>query len=233
MVKRSLLPGQPLSPAIPEVRRGPSRFLQVASDRSRGSQHPLRMPPLSPLAPSLSPQPLTRRRLLPGPAANHVAPQATSADISPLLAQDCLTRLCLITLRSTLDPGLLRTAMQLRCQSEVAGLRTMAPASMPWTAVQGLCQRFARNYATRDLTTPHDTTPDSASHLRGCVGTCGAVRRCEPPAHRWHARGQGFKSPQLHSHEPAGQMAFAPKSTSLAVLSARGWGMVGGQHPSR
>jgi hypothetical protein len=30
--------------------------------------------------------------------------------------------------------------MQLRCQSEVAGLRTMAPASMPWTAVQGLAR---------------------------------------------------------------------------------------------
>jgi hypothetical protein len=35
--------------------------------------------------------------------------------------------------------------MQLRCQSEVARLRTMAPASMPWTAVQGLardCQKL-------------------------------------------------------------------------------------------
>jgi hypothetical protein len=30
--------------------------------------------------------------------------------------------------------------MQLRCQSEVAGLRTMAPASLPWTAVQGLAR---------------------------------------------------------------------------------------------
>jgi hypothetical protein len=59
----------------------------------------------------------------------------------------------------------------------------------------GCCQRFARNYATRSLTPPHDPTLGSAAHLRGCVGTRGAARRCEPSAHRWHARGQGFKSP--------------------------------------
>jgi hypothetical protein len=38
----------------------------------------------------------------------------------------------------------------------------MAPASMPWTAVQGPCQRFARNCATRSLASPHtqlSTTP--------------------------------------------------------------------------
>jgi hypothetical protein len=52
------------------------------------------------------------------------------------------------------------------------------------------CQRFARNYATRSLNPPHDTTPDSASHLRGCVGTCGTARRCEPPEHQWHVGAQ-------------------------------------------
>jgi hypothetical protein len=63
MVKRSFLPGQPLSPAIPEVRRGPSRFLQVTSDRSRGSQTPLFG--CRPCRPWLRPSahPLTRRRL--------------------------------------------------------------------------------------------------------------------------------------------------------------------------
>jgi hypothetical protein len=35
----------------------------------------------------------------------------------------------------------------------------------------GPCQRFARNYATRDLTSPHNPTLGSASHLRGYVGT--------------------------------------------------------------
>src|SRR5215211_864035 len=74
----------------------------------------------------------------------------------------------------------------------------MAPASMPWTAVQGPCQRFARNYATRNLAPPHTPILGSAFHLGGCVAAGGSARRRELPAHRWHARGQGFKSPQLH-----------------------------------
>jgi hypothetical protein len=35
----------------------------------------------------------------------------------------------------------------------------------------GPCQKVARNYASRLLTTPHDATLGSSSHLRGCVGT--------------------------------------------------------------
>ena len=35
---------------------------------------------------------------------------------------------------------------------------------------RGPCQRFARNCATRNLTSPHDPTLDSAFHLLGCVG---------------------------------------------------------------
>jgi hypothetical protein len=62
----------------------------------------------------------------------------------------------------------------------------------------GSCQRFARNCATRNLTPLHDPALGTASHLRCCKGTKGPARRCELPAHRWHARGQGFKSPQLH-----------------------------------
>jgi hypothetical protein len=47
------------------------------------------------------------------------------------------------------------------------------------------CQKFARNRATHDSTTPYPTTLNSArSPLRLC-GTRGPVRRCEPPAHRW------------------------------------------------
>jgi hypothetical protein len=112
MVKRSFLPGQPLSPAIPEVRRGPSRFLQVTSDRSRGSQTPSSDTAL--VARGSVPQPPPTHKTAPSTwtCSNHAAPQATSAVISPLLAQDCLTRLCLITLRSTLDPILLRTAVR-------------------------------------------------------------------------------------------------------------------------
>jgi hypothetical protein len=62
----------------------------------------------------------------------------------------------------------------------------------------GPCQRFARNCATRNLTSPHDPTLGSASHLLGCVDRRGGAWRREPPEHQWHARGQGFKSPQLH-----------------------------------
>jgi hypothetical protein len=37
------------------------------------------------------------------------------------------------------------------------------------------CQRFARNRATRNLTSPHDPTLGNAVNLRGCVGEAGAV----------------------------------------------------------
>jgi hypothetical protein len=39
---------------------------------------------------------------------------------------------------------------------ETAGM--MAPTLLPKTAMQGPCQRFARNCATRSLTSPHDPT---------------------------------------------------------------------------
>jgi hypothetical protein len=67
----------------------------------------------------------------------------------------------------------------------------------------GPCQKFARNYATRNLAPPHNAALDSALHLRRCVGTKGGAWHCEPPAHQWHARGQGFKSPQLHRRSEA------------------------------
>jgi hypothetical protein len=170
MVKRSLNPGQPLSPAIPEVRRGPSRFLQ-----------------------------------------------ATSAVISPLLAQHCLTRLCLITLRGTLDPGLLRTAMQLRCQSEVAGLRTMAPASMAMDCRAGPCQRFARNCATRNLTSPQD--PTSAAPFTCLVAWVGEVVRCD--VNHPHINGmqgvRGSNSPQLHPGQRPSPPSTSPNRPPWAA----------------
>jgi hypothetical protein len=67
----------------------------------------------------------------------------------------------------------------------------------------GPCQRFARNYATRNLAPPHTPIPSSAFHLGSSVAAQGSARRREPPAHRWHARGQGFKSPQLHPRSEA------------------------------
>ena len=108
-----------------------------------------------------------------------------------------------LAVRSTLDPQLSRTALHLRCQSAVGRAPDDGAGVHVMDCRAGSCQRFARNRATRSLTPPHDPTLGSAAHLRGCVETRGAARRCEPPAHRWHARGQGFKSPQLHPRSQA------------------------------
>jgi hypothetical protein len=75
--------------------------------------------------------------------------------------------------------------------------------SIPTTTDLIPCQRFARNCATRRLAMPHVPALGGASQLRDCEGTWCAAWRCEPPAHRWHARGQGFKSPQLHHRSGA------------------------------
>jgi len=71
--------------------------------------------------------------------------------------------------------------------------------------MQGSCQKFARNCATRNLTPPHERTLGSALHLLSCVDRRGGALRREPPAHQWHARGQGFKSPQLHQAQRIGR----------------------------
>jgi hypothetical protein len=81
-------------------------------------------------SPWLLPQPPATHETAPSiwTCSNHAAPQATSALISPPLAEDCLIRLCLITLGSTLDPVLLRTAMQPEVPVACGrGCRTMAP----------------------------------------------------------------------------------------------------------
>jgi hypothetical protein len=123
MVRRSFLPGQPLSPAIPEVRRGPSRFLQVTSDRSRGSQTPSSGAALVARGSVPEPQPLTRRRLLPWPAATMPLHRLRLQSITapgPGLPDP----LCLITLRSTLDPILQRRAVRRGAASCRAALRS-------------------------------------------------------------------------------------------------------------
>jgi hypothetical protein len=80
----------------------------------------------------------------------------------------------------------------------------------------GPCQEFARNSAARGPTTPHDTLLHSASHLRGRAGTRGTARRREPPARRWHARGQGSNSPQLHPRSEALVRLDRPRIGRLA-----------------
>jgi hypothetical protein len=77
-------------------------------------------------------------------------------------------------LRSTRNR--LRTVVHRRCQwlvVEAAGM--MAPTLLPKTAMQGPCQRFARNCATRNLAWPHDAALNDASYLRVCGGTCVAA----------------------------------------------------------
>src|SRR5215212_5396916 len=102
--------------------------------------------------------------------SNHAAPQATSAVILPLLAQDCLTRLCLITLRSTLDPLLLRTALHLRCQSAVgrapedgAGVHAMDCRAGP---LPEICQKL-RYTQPRATPRPDPRQRLSPARLRG------------------------------------------------------------------
>jgi hypothetical protein len=66
---------------------------------------------------------------------------------------------------------------------------------MAWTGMQEPCQRFARNRATHNLAPPHVPTLGTAFHMGGYVVTTGIAWGREPPAHRWHARGQGFNTP--------------------------------------
>jgi hypothetical protein len=163
------------------------------------------VPPLSPAAPSLSPQPLTAAPST-WTCSNLAAPQLRLQVISPLLAP------------ALPDPPLSHYPAQYSrpTSSEVSTAPEVpvgcGQGSGRWrrrpctTAVQGPCQRFARNCATRNLAPPHLPMLGSAFHLGGCVATGGSARRCELPAHRWHARGQGFKSPQLHQAQRIGRI---------------------------
>jgi hypothetical protein len=62
----------------------------------------------------------------------------------------------------------------------------------------GACQRFARDDASTYLTCQGVASPSGPVDLRELGGTAGDVWRSEATARPWHARGQGFKSPQLH-----------------------------------
>src|SRR4029450_12213295 len=81
----------------------------------------------------------------------------------------------------------------------------MAPAFVPMTITQGALARdlpeTALHVTSRRLTTRPSTLPSPA---RLC-GHVGPARGREPPAHQWHARGQGFKSPQLHQAQRIGR----------------------------
>ena len=66
------------------------------------------------------------------------------------------------------------------------------------------CQQICQQ---QGLTTPHAAPCHFECHppaeQRGYEATRGCVLRCERLARQWHARGQGFKSPQLHPRSEA------------------------------
>ena len=79
--------------------------------------------------------------------------------------------------------------------------------------VQGPCQKFARNCATRNRKPPHDPTLHSISHLGGCVGTWGATGRRKPPAHRSMVR---MRSGSRLCVQVSGHDAAVTRSTTVA-----------------
>jgi hypothetical protein len=60
-----------------------------------------------------------------------------------------------------------------------------------------------------------------------CPGTRGFVVGAVVGIPRWHARGQGFKSPQLHHHHTAGQHHCAAIPSSPAEAMSPAWGRTG------
>jgi hypothetical protein len=67
---------------------------------------------------------------------------------------------------------------------------------------------------------PHEATPDTTRHNKGFSGMpCDArLRRARPVGiSRWRAKGQGFKSPQLHHHITAGHRLALPSAALVAA----------------
>jgi hypothetical protein len=62
-----------------------------------------------------------------------------------------------------------------------------------------------------------ETTPAMVARVTAALDeTNGCVLGCERLARRWHARGQGFKSPQLHPRSKALSAADRPPIPALA-----------------
>jgi hypothetical protein len=76
------------------------------------------------------------------------------------------------------------------------------------------------------------TRPHEPSHVRPFAplkgpATRGFVVGAVVGIPGWHARGQGFKSPQLHPHNTAGQRHCAAIPSSPAELVSTIWGRIG------
>jgi hypothetical protein len=127
------------------------------------------MPPLSPVAPSLSPNhsqdgafylDLQQPCRSTGYVCSHITAPGPGLPDSPLSH----------TLRSTLDPGLHEDSNAAEVPVGGGGAPDDGAGVLAMDCRAGPCQRFARNCATRNLTSPHEPTLGSAFHLLGCVG---------------------------------------------------------------
>jgi hypothetical protein len=77
------------------------------------------------------------------------------------------------------------------------------------------CQRFARDDASTHQACQGIASPSRQVDLRELGGADGDVGRLEVTARPWHARGQGFKSPQLHHHDQGKRSARQPQPAAV------------------
>jgi hypothetical protein len=87
-----------------------------------------------------------------------------------------------------------------------------------WT---GPGQRFARNCATRNLTSPQDALVHSASDLAIVWVHEVLSGVVNPPAHRWHARGQGFDEAASNAPHIASRGIWARSRPRVSTRSGR------------
>jgi len=135
--------------------------------------------------------------------------------------QHCLVRLSLIYLaQCPRNPTEESSAPGVRSFEAGAG-----PAITLLCPCPGVCapQLASKPPATR----PHNATRCTVSRRshppaeqRGYEVTRGKVVCCERLARQWHARGQGFKSPQLHPRSEADRASAVPGSPAPGSRSA-------------
>jgi hypothetical protein len=104
-------------------------------------------------------------------------PTHPSQPFTPLPRNQPLLPLALLAITDEASPLALRstrnrprTAVHQRCQLLAEGESERCHRGVVACHRTGPCQKFARNYATRNLVPPHSATLGSAFHLRGCVG---------------------------------------------------------------
>jgi hypothetical protein len=164
--------------ALPHPTRWPHRLPRRRHRPTRTSAPPGSLAPQTPhqIQPEQPTSAPASRQLA---SAQHPSTDQ-AATPAPAITDDSHRR-ALLSTRNLSDDS---TAPEVPVASRRERVGTMPLRRRP-TPPQRPCQKFARNYATRDPAPPPNPTLDSASHLRGCAETLGAAWRCEPPAHRW------------------------------------------------